>query len=181
VVGQFPLGIGLLFLWPLVKKIGKRGAILGGGILFIAGCVVCLLNPNNTAVVLAGLALRSFGILPLTYTQLALLADSLDHVEWVNGFRCDGFSSSVYSIITTVSSGIALGLFNFFLKSTGYIAPAFDGTWISQSVSVQNFFIYGVFLVPGIGMLFIIFFMSFFTVEKDMPEMRQDIINRKRG
>jgi GPH family glycoside/pentoside/hexuronide:cation symporter len=131
------------------------------------------------AVVLSGLAIRSFGILPLMYTQLAMLADSLDHVEWINGFRCDGFSSSVYSIITTVSSGIAVGLFNLFLKSTGYIAPAFDGSWVPQSASAQNFFIYGVFLVPGLAMLLIALLMLFFTVEKDMPKMKRDITARQ--
>jgi glycoside/pentoside/hexuronide:cation symporter, GPH family len=179
VVGQFPLGIGLLFLWPLVKKIGKRNAILGGGVLSIAGSVVCLSNPINMTVVLTGLAIRSFGNLPLTYTLLAILADSLDHVEWVNGFRCDGFSASVYNIITTVSSGIAIGLFNLFLKSTGYIAPALDGSWVTQSASVKNFFIYGVFLIPGIGMLFITLLMLFFNIEKDMQKMRQDIMVSK--
>jgi GPH family glycoside/pentoside/hexuronide:cation symporter len=166
-VGQFPLGFGLLFLWPLVKKTGKRGAILGGGILFVVGSMICLLNSKNMVVVLAGLMIRSFGNLPLTYTQLAILADSLDHVEKINGFRCDGISSSIYNIIFTVSSGIAIGIFNLFLKYTGYTAPATDGGWVQQSIAVQNFFVYGVFLVPAAGMVFIFILMLFFNVEKD--------------
>ncbi|MDR0455552.1 MAG: hypothetical protein LBH20_02560, partial [Treponema sp.] len=80
----------------------------------------------------------------------------------------------IYSIICTVSSGIAVGLFNLFLKSTGYAAPALDGYWVPQSSAVQNFFIYGVFLVPAIGMLFIALLMVFFNIEKDMSKMRQE-------
>ena len=41
---------------------------------------------------------------------MAMLADALDHVEWKAGFRADGFSMSVYTIIFTVCAGLAQAL-----------------------------------------------------------------------
>lgn len=42
---------------------------------------------------------------------MALFADVLDHLEWKNRFRCDGMAMSVYSIILTVTTGAATGIF----------------------------------------------------------------------
>lgn len=54
---------------------------------------------------------------------MALFADTLDHLEWKNGFRCDGLAMSVYSTITTAVAGVVSGIFNGSLSAAGYIAP----------------------------------------------------------
>ena len=178
-IGQAPLGLGVIALWPLVKKFGKRNVMMVGGILGIIGCVICALNPTNMGVVLAGLVIKSFGTLPYTYILLAMLADSLDHVEWVNGFRCDGFSSSVYSIILTVTAGISTGIFNLLLGRLGYVAPLADGSWVPQNGAVQMLFIAGMFIVPAAAMFLVTFLLSFFNVEKELPQIQKDIEARR--
>ncbi len=178
-IGQAPLGLGVIALWPLVKKFGKRNVMMVGGILGILGCVICALNPTNMGVVLAGLVIKSFGTLPYTYILLAMLADSLDHVEWVNGFRCDGFSSSVYSIILTVTAGISTGVFNLLLGRLGYVAPLADGSWVPQNGAVQMLFIAGMFIVPAVAMFLVTFLLSFFNVEKELPQIQKDIEARR--
>lgn len=170
-VGQAPLGIGVLILWPLVRKAGKRNVMMAGCALGIVGCVISLLDPRSMTTVLIGLVLKSFGTLPIVYTLTAMLADALDYVEWRNGFRCDGFSSSVFGIIVTVSVGISSGVFNLLLGVTGYTAPLADGTWTAQSASVQNLFIAGLFIVPAAALLIIGVLLVFFRVEKDLPQM----------
>lgn len=180
VIGQAPLGM-VFILWPLVKKTGKRNAMLGGGFLSIAGSIIGFLFPTNLTMVLGGLMIRSFGNLPLTYVMLAMLADSLDHVEWVNGFRCDGFSSSLYSIAFTVCSGIAIGIFNYFLGTMGYTAPAVEGSWVPQSQAVQNFFIYGVFIILAIVQVFIMLMLLSYKVEKELPKIQRDITARHKA
>lgn len=178
VVGQAPLGFGILILWPLVKKFNKRNVMMAGCCMSIVGCVICALNPRSMSIVLIGLAIKSFGFLPITYTLTAMLADALDHVEWKNGFRCDGFSSSVYSIIMTVSAGISAGVFNLMLGVLGYVAPLADGSWVAQNAAVQNMFVAGLFIIPAVGMFLIAFLLAFFNVEKELPKMRQDIHDR---
>ena len=105
-----------------------------------------------------GYLLAPSGALPSAYVFMALFADVLDHLEWKNGFRCDGMAMSVYSIITTISAGIATGLFNFGLSSSGYIAPSYDAVTglttsviqNSQTQSVITFFFVGLETITGI-------------------------------
>jgi GPH family glycoside/pentoside/hexuronide:cation symporter len=180
-VGQAPLGFGILILWPLVKKFGKRNLMIVGFSLSILGCVICLLNPRSMGQVLGGLVLKSFGTIPVTYLLLAMVSDSLDHVEWQSKFRCDGLSSSVYGIIFTLSSGISLSIFNLGLGVSGYAAPAADGSWMAQNASVQNFFIYCLFLIPIFAYFLIAFLLGFYHVEKELPQIQKDVVARHRA
>lgn len=180
-VGQAPLGFGIVFLWPLVKKFGKRNVMISGFLIGIVGCVIGALNPRNMGLVMAGLMLKSIGQLPIMYTLLSMIADALDHVEWINKFRADGFSSSVYSIILTVSTGISSGLFNLGLNKTGYVAPMADGSWIPQNSAVQNFFVSGLFVYPAVCFAIIAVIGYFFKVEKELPQIKADVIARHKA
>lgn len=180
-VGQAPLGFGIIFLWPLVRKFGKRNVMLGGFTIGIIGCIICITNPHSMAVVMAGLMLKSIGQIPIMYTLLSMIADALDHVEWLNKFRADGFSASVYSILVTVSAGISSGIFNWGLSTNGYVAPLEDGSWVAQNTAVQNFFISGLFTIPAACFAVIMVLVYFFKVEKELPAMRQDIVARHRA
>jgi GPH family glycoside/pentoside/hexuronide:cation symporter len=180
-IGQFPLGFGILILWPLVKKFGKRNVTIVGSAISVVGCILCAIFPRDMGIVLTGLFIKSIGSLPMTYIVMAMLADALDHVEWLNKFRCDGFSSAVWSIIYTVAAGVSMGLFNLFLGGFGYIAPAADGSVVTQSAAVQNLFIAGVFIVPTFVYFLVAFLISFFKVEKELPQIRADVLERHKA
>lgn len=180
-VGQAPLGFGIVLLWPLVRKFGKKNVMIGGLGIGIVGSVICAMHPKSMGIVLAGLMLKSLGILPIMYTLLSMIADALDHVEWLNGFRADGFSASIYSIILTVTAGISSGLFNLGLSSTGYVAPLADGSYVTQADSVQTFFIWGVFVIPAIFFVVIACVLFFFRVEKELPQIKEDIVARHKA
>ena len=122
-IGNAPLGFAILLMWPLVKKFDKRRVMLVGLLLACVTSFTFMIHPTDMGWVLTMLAIRAFGALPLTYITMAMLADALDHVEWQAGFRADGFSMSVYTIIFTVCAGLAQGLFNFGLNATGYVPP----------------------------------------------------------
>lgn len=79
-IGQTPLGIGIVALWPLVHKFGKRNVMVGGFAVGIVGCVISLFQVRNMVVVLIGLVLKSIGTIPITYILVGMLADALDHV-----------------------------------------------------------------------------------------------------
>lgn len=121
IIGQAMLGPGILIMWPLVKKIGKQKVFIICSIIAVLGGAVGMLFATDLKMALVALTIRSIGLLPYTYVMLSLLADALDHVEWKCGYRCDGFSSSVYSIILTVATGIGIGIINLGLSSTGYV------------------------------------------------------------
>lgn len=140
-VGQAPLGIGIVLCNPICKKLGRTNAMAGGFLVAMAGTAICLLNPENLAVVLTGQFIKSMGLVPSAYMVTALLGDALDDVEVCSGIRCDGFSSSVYNIIGTITAGLALCIFNFGLTRLGYTAPGI-GTITAQNPQIEMFFIF---------------------------------------
>ena len=148
-LGQFPLGIGLAFCGPICKKFGKENAMGGGFLLSFLGVLICYFNPRNLILVLAGQIIRTIGLVPSSFMISGLLGDALDDVERINGKRCDGFSSSILNCITTLTSGIALCIFNFGIAKLGYQAPT-DTFIPTQNMAVQNFII---FCVMGIQVI----------------------------
>ena len=177
-VGNAPLGFGILIMWPLVRKFGKRSVTLTGLAVTVAGTILFVLNPTSMSAVLPALMIRSFGALPATYIMMSMLADAMDDVEARCGFRVDGITMSIYTIIFTVAAGLAQGGFNLGLSVFGYVPPAADGAWVVQNQSVQNFFVFGYMGFAGIIAVvqFILFW--FFDVEDHLPEIQSTIVAR---
>lgn len=144
-LGNAPLGLGVFLCRPICKKLGRRNAMMYGFLLAASGCLLCVLNPLSLSLVLIGQLIKAVGLIPSAYMVTTLLADALDDVEVKSSKRCDGFSSSVFNIITTVSAGAALCLFNFFLTHLGYQAPAAD------YIPVQNGAVKGFFILCALG------------------------------
>lgn len=180
-IGNAPLGFGILIMWPLVKKFDKRRVMLVGLVVAIIASFTFMINPTDMGWVLIMLAVRAFGALPLTYITMSMLADALDHVEWKAGFRADGFSMSVYTIIVTVSAGLGQGFFNWGLSAFGYVPPAADGTWVAQNAGIQNFFVWGFQGIYAIGMIIMFVLFLFYKVEKEMPQIQADVTARHKA
>ena len=123
VLGGIPMGIGIFAVWPLAKKFGKKNLTVVGFVIFSLGSFICCLAPTNMPTVLVGQFVKNMGSLPSAYVFMALFSDALDHMEWKNGFRCDGLAMSVYSTITTAVAGVVTGIFNGCLLGADYHAP----------------------------------------------------------
>lgn len=179
-IGQAPLGIGLVILWPLVRKFGKRMVMMFGFGIGAIGSLIVLLFPGNMGVVLGGLVIKSIGALP-TYVMAAQLAESLDHIEWKNGFRADGFSASVYSIIITVAGGVGQSLLLGGISAFGYIAPANTAQVIQQPDAVKTFFNWCFVGIPMIGYMIGSLLMLRFDVEDKIPQISADLTARRKA
>lgn len=183
-IGGIPMGIGIFVVWPLAKKFGKRNITMMGLVLYFVGGVICLIDPRSLPLVLVGQFIKNMGGLPIAYIFSALLADVLDHVEWKNNFRCDGITMSIYTIISTVSVGVTVGIFNLILSQTGYVAPLFDQvtretTAFVQNMSVQNsitFLFIGLEIITAVILFAILIFLN---VEKNLKSEQQDIQLRR--
>lgn len=126
-VGQFPLGMGVFLLWPLARKYGKRWTFFVGMLMaFVGGMAVFFLSkPSNMVVVLAAMFFKAFGMLP-TYLFAGMMADAMDHIEWERGYRCDGFTATMNSVMMTIMAGVGTTVFNAGLRTGaegGYVAP----------------------------------------------------------
>lgn len=179
-IGQAPLGLGIVILWPLVRLFGKRWVMQVGFVIGAIGSLLVLLNPGNMGFVLGGLVIKSFGALP-TYVIAAQLAESLDHIEWKNGFRADGFSASVNSIIITVAAGIGQSIILAGINGFGYISPTSTAEVIQQPDAVRTFFGWCFVGIPMIGYLLGALIMTFYDIEGKIPQITADITARHKA
>lgn len=179
-IGQAPLGLGIFILWPLVRKFGKRMVTMFGFGIGALGSLLVLLTPGNVATLLIGLVIKSFGALP-TYCMAAMLAEALDHIEWKNGYRADGFSASVMSIIITVSAGIGQSIIIGGISAFGYIAPSSTAEIINQPDAMKTFFSWCFVGVPMIGYTIGSLLMLRYDVEEKIPQISADITVRHKA
>ncbi len=179
-IGQAPLGFGIFILWPLVRKFGKRWVMQIGFVIAAVGSGMVLLSGGNLGLVLGGLFIKSIGALP-TYVIAAQLAEALDHIEWKNGFRADGFSSSVNSIMITVMAGVGQSLILGGINHYGYIAPTSNVEVVAQPDAMRTFFAWGFVGIPMIGYLLGAFIMTFYDIEGKMPLISADIVARHKA
>lgn len=163
-----------------MRKFGKRVVAQVGFIIGAVGSLLIMINPGNMGLVLGGLVIKSFGLLP-TYAVTAQIAEALDHIEWKNGFRADGFSASVQSIMITVTAGIAQSVILGGISLCGYIAPSSTAEVIMQPAAVQTFFTWCYAGIPMVGFIIGAVLMTFFKVEKMMPEIAADIAARHKA
>ena len=171
VIGGIPMGIGIFAVWPLAKKFGKRNVTAVGFVIYAIGGLICWLFPYNMTIMLVGQFIKNIGGLPCSYVFMALFADVLDHVEYKNGFRCDGIAMSIYNIIAVAMVGVCTGIFNGLITKAGYIAPTvINGvtTAVEQSASVKNVFTFGFVGLETITGVVLAILLVFLNVEKDI-------------
>lgn len=172
------MGIGIFAVWPLAKRFGKRNVTMAGFVLYAIGGLICLLDPRNMTIVLIGQFIKNIGGLPSAYVFLALFADVLDHMEWKAGFRVDGLSASVNTIIVTVCYGLSSGLFNMLLARTGYIAPVLiEGKTVAtaQNPATQGVITFSFLGMEVITAIILVALLAFLSVEKVIDKEQKDI------
>ncbi len=182
-IGMAPMGFGVFILWPVVRKLGKRMTYFVGMLLASVSMIPIILMPTSFPVVIVSMFFKAFGTLP-TYLFLSMLADAMDHIEWKNGFRCDGISATFNTVVITISQGIMLSIFNAGLSSTGYVAPVelADGTvqTVTQSAATQHFIVICFAAIPMVAYLIGAIFAWFFKIDKIAPQMQTDLIQRQK-
>lgn len=179
-IGQAPLGFGIFILWPLVHRFGKRRVMQIGFVIGAAGSLIVLLNPSNLGAVLGGLFIKSIGALP-SYVIAAQLAEALDHIEWRNGFRADGFSASANSILITIAAGISQSIILGAINAFGYQAPSSTAEVINQPEPMKTVFTWCFVGIPMIGYLLGALIMTFYDIESKMPQITADITERHKA
>lgn len=164
-ISGIPLAAGMLFIWPLANKFGKRNMVIIGLMFSVAGSIICVSAPDVFFVVLIGQTLKGIGSIPGAYIMMALFADVLEHLEARFGFRCDGISMSVYNAILTIVNGLAIAFFLFFYDNSGFTSSA-----------VAEFFFVGYEIFAHAALIILLLFMN---VEKNIEEEQKMIAARK--
>lgn len=182
-LGGIPLAAGMLCIWFLADKFGKKNVLMAGFFLSMLGGMICMIAPENFIMVVIGQAIKGIGGIPGVYIMMALFAEVLDHLEYKNGFRCDGLSMSLYSSIMVAMNGLCMGIFNLMLSKAGYIAPAeaIGQTIVAvQNQSTKQVFIWGYIGIEVIGHGLLAILLFFLNVEKNIEHEQTIILERQK-
>lgn len=180
-VGKAPLGFGVFILWPLVRKFGKRKVMIVGFSIAAGAELLCWIFSQNMAMMLVGSFIYAIGWLP-SYVYTALMADTLDYVEFKSGMRADGLTASLFTIITTVSVGLSQGLLNLGLSAAGYEAPRIvsEGVYNVQNAATKGFISLSYIGVPMFALILMAVIMVFLRVEDELPKIHKELTARRK-
>ena len=164
ILGAIPMALAVVIVWPLSNKFGKQNVTIVGMIVGVIGGVICIIGGDNIIPVAIGVALKCLGSAPACYMILAMISDSLDHIEAKKGFRCDGLTMSIYSSIMCASIPVSQAIFNVISNSgTNDTAVSVSYVWVETIA----------YAVCAILLIF-------FTVEKNLAEDQRLIIERQK-
>lgn len=187
-----PMGPGLALLLPLFKKFGRSKVIIVGSVFATLGALTAFVNMGNTGAIYGGTAIYSIGSMAIIYSLFTFIGDSIDHVEYSQGIRVEGFTAAVVGFAEMFSKGIGQALFNLGLSATNYSTPEVVGSFINKkgneimlyadqtsgATGWINFSYQGSNMITGI--LFFILFVFFFKIEKYMPTVQAALEEKKR-
>lgn len=177
--------LSMFIMWPLVKKLGKHKlAVVCVGAMGI-GSAVCFFVARNFPAVFVGFLITSLGSSVLSALIYSILADVLDEAEWKTGRRADAISGAVLTVIQTVAQGVSAGVLNGVLAAVNYQQPELllqaDGSYASQSPVVQTTLIVVTFGIPAIMYLVATVFLGRANVEKQLPTIVKELMERKKA
>ena len=122
--------LGLMFvLAPFVPKIvrrfGKRGTYVGGGLSMVVGCVGVMFAPASMPAVAIGFFVFIGGGLAIVNTVMwSLEADTVEYGEWKTGARTEGAAYSVFSFVRKVGQALGGAAAAYTIGLTGYVGGA---------------------------------------------------------
>ncbi len=150
VIGQFPLGLGIFAIWPLVRKYGKYRVMQVGFLLSAAGLAFIQLVRGNFTLTLAGMFVKSIGAIP-SMMSVAMMSDVIERIEKKNGVRYDSLGASMTAVFQNLTIGLIQSAILMGIKALGYIAPTSSTEVIAQPEPVLRFFEAGMITIPLIG------------------------------
>lgn len=168
VIGQAPIGIGTMLMWPIVRKYGKFQTMRVGYLFGIIGNLIVLFCEKNIPLLLAGMMIRSLGTIPMMLS-ISLLSDAIDRVEERSGHRFDSLGASLNSIIHNITLGLAQTSILLSIESFGYIVPNSASQVIEQPQMLKIFF-----RLSMAGIPLICFIGSFFLINRIIKNMGQE-------
>lgn len=177
VITGIPLGLGAIAIYPLAKKFGVKNVCWTGYICVLVGAVFGWLFPDNLPIVFASGFLRQVGSLPNSYVFATLLCYAYDSVEHKSGFRLEGMLG--VAVITALQSAIYApfaGGFESGLLQRGFV----DVEGVAPNGSVISFMVMSFYLFDIIVAVASLILLPFVDVEKKMPQINADLIEREK-
>lgn len=169
-----PTMIGGLVVPLLMARFSNRNICLGGGIIYLIGCVTVAVFPSSFTVVVLGVILKGIGKAPAFVAGYAMLGDVVDYGQWKTKIRNEGLVYSAATFGEKVGSGIGGLVMGGIMSIGGYISGASSQS-AEALLSIKAVFIY----VPVVFGVLSFVLMLFYDLDKKLPLMRRELQERQ--
>jgi GPH family glycoside/pentoside/hexuronide:cation symporter len=162
--------VSLAVLPLAVRKWGKKKTVIIGNIVAIVGFGAVALSGTSMLLLFGGSIIGSIGVgfgFGLVFT---LIADAVDYGEWINGVRTEGFLSAACSFGMKLGTGVGTAAAAWIL-ALGHYAPGVE----NQASSALTSIAFNFTIVPVITAVISIVLISFWKVDKLMPQIISDL------
>lgn len=177
VVTGVPLGIGAFAIYPLAKKVGIKNLTVGGYALVLLGSILGWIFPDQLVPAMVGGFLRNVGWLPNAYIFATLLCFAYDSIEYKSHMRLEGMMG--VAVITAIQALIYApfaGGFESGILRLGFV----DVEGVIPSLEVTRFMTMSFYLFDAILAAVVVILLPFVDVEKHLPEINAELLNRKK-
>lgn len=162
---------------PLVlKKMSKKTLMIGSSILSaFVYLAMYLLGYNDFIVVLIMIFMAGFLTGFFTVSQTAMIADSVDYMEYKTGERNEGICFSGLTFVSKLMGALATMAFGVAVSQIGYSS----GTAITSPMKDGVYF--AITIIPAVSCLLTIIPFFFYTLtEKKLGEMMVKVMERRK-
>ena len=164
------------FVPSLTKRFGRRKCMIAGTLGCAVGYSLIGMGGTTLPLVVAGVAVKGMSLGILFSTGYAMTADVVDYGDWKTGVRSEGLLVSCVSFGTKVGTGLGPAIAAWLLAMAGYDGMAKVQTETAKFMIRFSFGWFG--LILALMIVVVVFFMN---IEKDAPQMREDLEKRRQG
>lgn len=158
----------------LAKKLTKSQVVSLFMMIAISGCAIKLFAGTNMIILTIGSVLSGVMTYPIAVFGNLMLIDCMDYGEWKNGKRVEGAIFAGSSLGSTIGAGVGSAVFGYIMSFLG-----FDGMAAVQTEAATKGIIFTFAILPAIIFLAAAIVMHFYKLDKEIPQIREELAARK--
>lgn len=165
------LVLPLAFALPVLrKKFGMAGMSVIGILVGCIGSLAMFFAGGNMVFVLVATLLVSAGAVPLNMMFNMFIADVADYNEWKGFKRMEGTMGSLTGLAGKVGNAFGGFLMGVLMSASGYVGGA--AVQVDSAIMMIRVL---ASVAPRALMLVVAVILHFYTVDKQMPQIKQDL------
>ena len=172
-VNAISMLLAMLLGFGLMRKMGKRNAVLLGLVIRILGGFVMAVSISKVTILVGGaMAGIGYGIAGCAFASM--IQDVLTYGEWKNGFSMIGMGNAANSFCNKIGNSLGTIVMGAIMSFTGYVA-GLDSQPASAIMGFKSIYIYIPIVLEIIGFVALCFYdldKKYDDIQKDLEEGR---------
>ncbi|MDD4316109.1 MAG: glycoside-pentoside-hexuronide (GPH):cation symporter [Clostridia bacterium] len=158
--------LGMILTPKICKKYNYRQIYYIAAVIGVLSCLLLLLLGKNIYAITICLTLCGFPYGVASNINYAMIADSVEYVEWKTGNRTEGITISLQTLMNKLMSAFQIGLVSLVLIIIHFVEPIKIGDKLftqPQSPFALNGFFFTITVIPAIGWALSVIPMRFYS------------------